>query len=306
MADEIEIEGVQYISSKRASQISGYAQDYVGQLARGGYIDARRVGGLWHVSLESLQEYEKEAENAKAQQTPPKQTVDADSLISFDGKDYVSASRAAHLTGYHQDYVGQLARAGTVVSRQVGNRWYVDREAILAHKAEKDRLLGAVQSASVGIGRPLPLAEVKNEFYSPDTSESYFTYTKDEAGLLPKTQDLSGYGGDIEEDRVIPIPIRVNREPTPYYAVQYDVVENIDRRGPKLSRKPLLYGALAVTALAVVAGLFFGLTNLKSTQINSPNDDRTGLSASAANAFVVMGDFLEELLVPELIYKRDQ
>ena len=34
MSDEMQIEGKPYISSKRASELSGYAQDYIGQLAR--------------------------------------------------------------------------------------------------------------------------------------------------------------------------------------------------------------------------------------------------------------------------------
>src|SRR3990167_8328737 len=66
-----------------------------------------------------------------------KDSVDADSLVSFDGKDHISASRAAKITGYHPDYVGQLARSGAIISRQVGNRWYVDRAALLSHKKEK-------------------------------------------------------------------------------------------------------------------------------------------------------------------------
>ena len=35
---------------------------------------------------------------------------DPDSLLSFDGKGYISAARAAKLTGYSPDYIGQMAR----------------------------------------------------------------------------------------------------------------------------------------------------------------------------------------------------
>src|SRR3989344_6165650 len=125
MSDELLVGGVQYISSKRASDSTGYAQDYIGQLARRRNIDARRVGGLWYVRAASLQEYKQHADTYKP--IPPQrgnQQEDPDYLISFDGKDHISAARAAELTGYHQDYVGQLARSGTVLSRQVGNRWY--------------------------------------------------------------------------------------------------------------------------------------------------------------------------------------
>src|SRR3989344_9003329 len=153
MSDSMFIQGKAYISSKRASELSGYAQDYIGQLARKGLIDAQRVGGLWFVSQASLTEYKSNADRYTPQLPQKKEAPDVSSLISFDGKDPVSASRAAKITVYHPDYVGQLARSGAIISRQVGNRWYVDRAALLAHKKEKDGLLGAVQAQSVGISR---------------------------------------------------------------------------------------------------------------------------------------------------------
>lgn len=48
--EELEIQGKKYISSKRASKITGYAKDYIGQLARAGKIAATRVGRAWYVS----------------------------------------------------------------------------------------------------------------------------------------------------------------------------------------------------------------------------------------------------------------
>ena len=50
--DELTIDEKKYISSKRAAKITGYAKDYVGQLCREGYVEARRVGRNWYV-LES-------------------------------------------------------------------------------------------------------------------------------------------------------------------------------------------------------------------------------------------------------------
>lgn len=55
-----------------------------------------------------------------------------DELI-FSGKKYISSKRAAQITGYAKDYVGQLARAGKVPGTRVGRAWYVDEEALLAH-----------------------------------------------------------------------------------------------------------------------------------------------------------------------------
>ena len=141
MSDEMTIGGKQYISSKRAAEISDYTQDYIGQLARKRLIDAHRVGGLWYVSMDALLRYKEKAESYIP--TPPQNAVlrDRESLVSFDGKDYVSASRAAEITGYHSDYVGQLARSGTVLSKQVGNRWYVERSHIVGHKRKKTACL---------------------------------------------------------------------------------------------------------------------------------------------------------------------
>lgn len=52
--DELEIQGKKYISSKRASELTGYAKDYVGQLARAGKIPGTRVGRAWYVDEGAL------------------------------------------------------------------------------------------------------------------------------------------------------------------------------------------------------------------------------------------------------------
>ena len=52
--DELEIQGKKYISSRRASQLTGYAKDYVGQLARAGKISGTRVGRSWYVEEAAL------------------------------------------------------------------------------------------------------------------------------------------------------------------------------------------------------------------------------------------------------------
>ena len=196
MADEISIEGKEYISSRRASELSAYTQDYIGQLARNGFIEARRVGGLWYILSDSLKEYKSKAETFKpiAPQSTHN-TSDRDSVISFDGHQYVSAARAAKSTGYHQDYIGQLARLGKVISRQIGNRWYVDHEALLAHKREKDALLGAVQAQSVGVS-PSRSDNIASLF----RNEAFFTYTSERADLIPQLGD-----GDIAELLITPL-----------------------------------------------------------------------------------------------------
>ena len=48
------IEGKEFVSSERASKLVGYTKDYVGQLARAGKIEAKRIGRSWYISQNSI------------------------------------------------------------------------------------------------------------------------------------------------------------------------------------------------------------------------------------------------------------
>jgi hypothetical protein len=54
--------------------------------------------------------------------------------LTLDGKTYVSSKRAAEITGYAKDYVGQLCREGHVEARLVGRNWYVLESSIRDHR----------------------------------------------------------------------------------------------------------------------------------------------------------------------------
>ena len=54
---------------------------------------------------------------------------------------YISSKRAAEITGYAKDYIGQLCREGRVEARLVGRNWYVREAAIRDHRfGEEERL----------------------------------------------------------------------------------------------------------------------------------------------------------------------
>lgn len=53
--------------------------------------------------------------------------------ITIEGKRYISSKRAAEVTGYTKDYVGQLARSNKILATRVGRAWYVGEEAIKQH-----------------------------------------------------------------------------------------------------------------------------------------------------------------------------
>ncbi|MBU6490916.1 hypothetical protein KGQ25_02050 [Patescibacteria group bacterium] len=54
--------------------------------------------------------------------------------ILIEEKKYVSSKRAAKITGYAKDYIGQLCREGRVPARLVGRSWYVLEAAIQDHR----------------------------------------------------------------------------------------------------------------------------------------------------------------------------
>lgn len=278
MSNEITFEGVQYISSKRASEISGYSQDYIGQLARAGKIIGRRVGGLWYIVSDSLSGYKQVAETYTP--VPPIAEISKDaqdsSLVTFEGRTYVSAARAAKLTSYHQDYVGQLARGGKILSRQVGKRWYVDVEVLKAHKKEKDALLGAVQASSVGLERPNPPT---NEAYTQDSNIDqgkiglHYTYNQESKPLVPvieekeeEKEEKVREGGDALRGTNT-IPIRVVRSSIQHNG-QSPVSERIRKK--KHSRIPVLSIFLKVFPIFVIMVLVFLVYNFSPSLVSIP------------------------------------
>jgi hypothetical protein len=54
--------------------------------------------------------------------------------ILIEEKKYISSKRAAKVTGYAKDYIGQLCREGRVPARLIGRGWYVLESAIQDHR----------------------------------------------------------------------------------------------------------------------------------------------------------------------------
>ncbi len=327
MSQPLLLNGKEYVSSKSAAQSSGYAQDYIGQLARGGLIDAERVGGLWYVSMDSLLGYKRNADTIKPiPPQAPAQPYDSESVVSFDGKDYISASRAAKLTGYHQDYVGQLARKGSILSRQIGNRWYVDREGLLSHKSEKDRLLAVVQREAVGLAHRstaegLTLSSpVRKEVptYTPTPSRHanttpLLTYSSDERDLFP---NLRTSEPEIEAQphsettSARPVAIR-NVSSIPYPP---EIAKMTSYKAPKPARsgsQAAKMAGRAAIALTIVVVLGYGITYLKDSSIyaslkpqSSLTVSETSYAAAVWQAIDFLGESFEGLIAPEMIYER--
>lgn len=320
MSDELAIAGKNYVSSKKAANSTGYAQDYIGQLARSGQIDAQRVGGLWYVLPESLEAYKARSDDFKPQPPVAVPAKDLESVVSFDGKDYISANRAAKITGYNQDYVGQLARSGKVLSRQIGNRWYVDRAGLIAHKTEKDSLLAAVQRDAVGLRQqqsvaspqrshisphlpaPVPLEAprpaIAASYRSPEPMLTYITENKD---LLPVIQTKQ----DPESAMPQRIPITLKATPIARPAEAY-----ASKKRSKFYAKTTIK---AVSALTIVVVLSYGFVSLgKNARFASAIGDFTekvqqkAQLAGAATSLDEIIALLERVLSREIVYMRTQ
>ncbi len=327
MADEIYLGNTTYVSSKRAAKEYGYAQDYVGQLARGGVIDAQRVGGLWYVNPASLEAYKRNAEAyvpkiAESSIRPPEA---ADTLITFDGKDYVSAAKAARLTGYNPDYVGQLARAGKVLSRQIGNRWYVERDGLLAHKAQKDALLANVQAESVGLVRPVQPAPAPQK--AEERPVSFYTYSRDEKHLMPvmnkpqPTEDGRHAATDVNvgtnsavrstELEVLPntVPIRIVQTPVRASVAPRAEAAAVPLRRGRTSGMTKSLALKAGVALTVVIVMSYGFASIKSESLYAMYDaaDLSAvetMTANAASGLDALLDLLEAAVSNEVHYSR--
>ncbi len=313
MSEDLILDIDKYISSKQASEITGYTQDYIGQLARGGNIDAQRIGGLWYISLESLSSHKEKAEDFKP--TPPtaiqKFSPDAEALVYFDGREYISASRASKLTGYHKDYVGQLARSGKVISRQVGNRWYVDRGGILLHKEEKDALLASVQVESVGINtqeHPAHISETKLE-YGP-----ILTYSNDKADLLPLIQEGEEILHDSTSSGSNNVPIRVLQ--SAYRGgSKVEYIHKNKSSGKNTNINLHLFVSLAVIFIVLIGFFSVHIGAIYTTRdvlreatpsVLPTTQQNSSLTASASRSVEFFMTTVENFLTTELVYRRSQ
>jgi hypothetical protein len=76
----ISIDGTEYVKASQLARQFAYTADYIGQLCRGGKVDAKLVGRTWYVSQASLEthktgRYVKGSSNDKANESGFKQVV---------------------------------------------------------------------------------------------------------------------------------------------------------------------------------------------------------------------------------------
>lgn len=118
--------------------------------------------------------------------------------LTIDDKKYISTKRAAQITGYAKDYVGQLCREGYVEAKRIGRGWYVLESGI------KDHRFGGEQHGEVAVKHPNPAEQVQR-----DVDAAVFTLVKPSDGAAveeaqkgrmpaeaPKTVESPHYASD--------------------------------------------------------------------------------------------------------------
>ncbi|MDP2704990.1 MAG: hypothetical protein Q8O71_01165, partial [bacterium] len=103
----------------------------------------------------------------------------ADDLL-IRGEKYISARRAAEITGYERDYIGQLCRLGKIDCTFVGRGWFVSEKSILKHKSantpngKKEKITGpilpskAFSKATTSSSRiSKPTTKIARNFFQP-------------------------------------------------------------------------------------------------------------------------------------------
>ena len=113
--------------------------------------------------------------------------------ILIEEKKYISSKRAAKITGYAKDYVGQLCREGRVPARLVGRSWYVLDSAIHDHRFGNVKTKD--EQDEIESSRKAPVRAVAWE--KP-------RYEADTADVLPSIHRLSEREMPVQESIVTP------------------------------------------------------------------------------------------------------
>ncbi len=119
----------QFISLKKAAEISGYSPDYVGYLIRQGKIKGKKIFAniSWQTTPEEVIKYCKRAKNSDVRNSH---------LVK---RKYLLLKEVAEISGYTSDYIGYLIRKGKIKGRKIysGISWVTTEEAIKKYQEAK-------------------------------------------------------------------------------------------------------------------------------------------------------------------------
>jgi hypothetical protein len=196
--------------------------------------------------------------------------------LMFDGKKYISAKRAAEMTGYTNDYIGQLCRAGKLDAKTVGRIWYVNDMSLLNHKEANKKMNEAnAYSKSYGPGgadneeKEVHLDEIYDHASGADNDEKEVILRREHSnGAENKVSSSIPYNG--EEKRDDEHKLKINRNGGNYYIHDNrptipllqqkekitEEAELLEPHAEKNGRAVMLSAIVVLAALAVLSVVF--------------------------------------------------
>lgn len=84
--NEISIGGKNYIPAAQAAKLVGYTKDYVGQLARGGKIEAQLIGHSWYISEDSIRRHKLQVHYTLTKEKKPRVSEGTEKRSADGGK----------------------------------------------------------------------------------------------------------------------------------------------------------------------------------------------------------------------------
>ena len=132
--------------------------------------------------------------------------------MSLGRSKYISTRRAAKLTGYAQDYVGQLVRQGKVKATKVGKAWFVLEDDALRlagkpnGKESPERAIALLEKRSVTTTESV--VSVSVEYPKTWSSVHYF---KDDSPLIPISDNRETIGSQSNIELLDVHRVRISR-----------------------------------------------------------------------------------------------
>lgn len=138
--------------------------------------------------------------------------------LTIDGKIYVSSKRAAAITGYAKDYIGQLCREGRVEAKLVGRSWYVYEPSLKKHRFS-DAAQEEKPKAETAWGAPEKDIDSGNAVEASEKANIQAVwdvpaYTAEEVKILPELEPVP------EEEALAPVPAGEEPEAAPLSDMQ--------------------------------------------------------------------------------------
>lgn len=229
--------------------------------------------------------------------------------ILIEEKRYVSSKRAAKMTGYAKDYIGQLCREGRVPARLVGRSWYVLESAIQDHrfgtpdvqeeKTSKEEEVASqmptdtwqspqYEATDVEMLPSLNRTEYKEIGKEPakenqnihDSWKEWFDRISDIPAAEPiasseaeidssRAYEEEKKESDIEEDAVVAVPLRVVSQPLPRELLPQTMSQASIRSPQQEGRAKSTQRGVAFTRSVQVVGALVAVASLALATVGS-------------------------------------